>query len=77
MKEREPLMSYSKTILETDMELLTAALTQRKVSVWSRTADDIYVELEPGGIIRKFTAYSVKINNSYFLREECEFRVRD
>ncbi len=68
-------MSFSKTVIETDMELLTAALTQRKVSVWSKTADDIYVQLEPGGLIQKFTAHSVKINKSYFLRNECEFRV--
>lgn len=70
-------MSQSKTVLKTDMELFAAALTQREVSVWSKTADGIYVELESGGTISKFTAYSVKINNYYYLRDECEFRVKE
>jgi hypothetical protein len=62
----------SKTI-STDMELFAAALAQRKVSVMQRTADDIYAILEYGGIIERYTKQSVKINGSYYLREECEF----
>ncbi len=66
--------SQSKTI-STDMELFTASLSQRKVSVMQRTSDDIYAILEYGGIIERYTKHSVKINGTYYLREECEFTI--
>lgn len=69
-------MPNSKTLLRTDMELFAAALSQLEVSVWTRTADDIYVELEQGNIIQKFSPHSVKVGDSYFLREECEFYIK-
>lgn len=74
-------MSASKT-LTTDIELFAAALFQRKISVWSKTADDIYVLLDCGGVIEKFSPDSVGIRYpngkdrcEYYLREECEFRI--
>ncbi|MFC0213354.1 hypothetical protein ACFFK0_12970 [Paenibacillus chartarius] len=73
-------MSSSKTI-SSDIELLTAALLQRKVAVWCRTADDIYVLLDEGGLIEKYSPDSVRIRYAhrdraeYYLRSECEFRI--
>ncbi|KIL42369.1 hypothetical protein SD70_02225 [Gordoniibacillus kamchatkensis] len=73
-------VSSSKT-LSSDMELFAAALLQRKVSVWGRTADDSYVLLDAGGIIEKYSPDSVKIRfgpgerREYYLRGECEFRI--
>lgn len=63
------------------MELFTAALLQRKVAVWGKTADDAYVLLDRGGIIEKYSPDSVKIRfaagdrTEYYLRGECEFRI--
>jgi hypothetical protein len=72
-------MSFTKT-LSSDMELLTAALLQRKVAVWGRTADDIYVLLDTGGIIEKFSPGTVRVRfdaerREYYLRGECEIRI--
>jgi hypothetical protein len=73
-------LSSTKT-LTTDIELFTAALLQRKVSVWGKTADDIYVLLDRGGIIEKYSPDSVKIRydegarKEYYLRGECEIRI--
>ncbi|WP_213586336.1 hypothetical protein [Paenibacillus sp. J2TS4] len=73
---------YSFKSLNTDMELFAAALLQRKVSVWTKTADDIYALLDDGGIIEKITPDCVVIRFSdardskeYYLREECDFRI--
>lgn len=61
--------------LYSDTELFAAALFQLKVSVWERTADDIPVRIEDGGIIERITPVSVKINGTNYVRCECEFRV--
>jgi len=62
-------------VIHTDTELFAASLFQLHVSVWERTADDIPVRTEDGGVIEKFTPLSVKINGVYYVRSECEFRV--
>lgn len=62
-------------IIHTDTELFAAALFQLNVSVWERTADDIPVRTEDGGIIERYTPLSVKIKGTYYVRSECEFRV--
>jgi hypothetical protein len=72
-------MAASKT-LTTDTELFAAALLQRKVSVWGRTADDIYVLLDSNGFIEKFSPETVRIRfkenrREYYLRSECEIRI--
>ncbi|MCZ8521772.1 MULTISPECIES: hypothetical protein [Paenibacillus] len=67
-------MSESRA-LHTDTELFAASLFQLCVTVWERTADDIPVRIEDGGVIERFTPNSVKINGAYYMRSECEFRV--
>lgn len=57
-------------VLKTNMELLTAAITQRKVSV--RQDDTLY---EEGGCIEKITDMAVKISGAYYFRNVCEIRV--
>ncbi|WP_426454351.1 hypothetical protein ACP26L_17250 [Paenibacillus sp. S-38] len=68
-------MSESRA-LNTETELFAASLFQLRVSVWERTADDIPVRVEDGGIIERFTPGSVTINGVTYSRSECEFRVR-
>lgn len=63
----------SKT-LSTDMELLAAALSQVKVTVVQRTADDIPV-IDNAGTIEKYTDLSVKVIGVHYVRTETEFRV--
>jgi len=74
-------LSASRT-LTTDIELFAAALFQRKVSVWTKSADDTYIRLDSGGIIEKFSPDAVGIRyfdgrdrREYYLRDECEFRI--
>ncbi|MFK4304346.1 hypothetical protein ABH892_004486 [Paenibacillus sp. RC254] len=58
-----------KTLI-TDVELLTAALTQARVTVYEkdgRIADY-------GGVIEKYTPESVKIAGTYFRRGEYVFK---
>lgn len=56
-------------VLNSDMELLTVALTQRRVSV--QQADTLY---EVGGLIEKITDTAVKIRGAYYFRNACEIR---
>jgi hypothetical protein len=66
-------MSESRALCS-DTELFAASLFQLQVSVWERTADDIPVRIEDGGIIERISPISVKINGIYYMRSECEFR---
>lgn len=52
------------------LELLTAALTQRKVSV--QQEDMLH---EENGVIEKITDMAVKISGAYYVRSVCEIRV--
>ncbi|NHN31830.1 hypothetical protein [Paenibacillus agricola] len=67
-------MSKSRAIYS-DTQLFAASLFQLKVTVWERTADDIPVRVDDGGIIEKITPLYVKINGAYYERSDCEFRV--
>jgi hypothetical protein len=49
----------AKTI-ETDMDLLAAALSQVRVSVWQADATDVYCEVDRG-FIDKYTPKSVRV----------------
>lgn len=56
--------------LITDLELLAAALTQARVTVYEkdgRIADY-------GGLIERYTPESVKISGTYFMREVYVFK---
>jgi hypothetical protein len=57
-------------VLNSYIEFLTAALTQRKVSV--RQDDTLY---EENGMIEKITDTAVKIYGAYYFRTVCEIRV--
>lgn len=68
-------MNFESKLLTTDIQLFAAALSGRKVSVMQRTADDIYVILEYGAMIERYSDTSVKINGNYYLRMDCEFTI--
>ena len=61
-------------VLENDMELLAAALSEVEVKVAVKDAEDALADL--GGPIRAFTPNAVRIRGLSYSREMYEFRVR-
>ncbi|NOU78429.1 hypothetical protein GC101_05995 [Paenibacillus sp. LMG 31459] len=66
-------MEYIYKVLESDMELLAAALSEVQVSVVLK--DGTEELLEPGGQIRAYTAKSVRIRGLSYCRDLHEFRI--
>lgn len=62
-------------ILTTDADLFTAALAQSRIAVFERHGDLAGCIADYGGPIQKWTPVSVKIQDSYYLRSEFEFRM--
>lgn len=58
------------------MQLFAAALSQVRVAVIQRTADDIPVFVAVG-IIHKYTPDEVQVGETTYLRDETELRVDD
>lgn len=65
-------MNHASDTLVTDMELFAAALFQRKVLVIQRRNN--VVLLYPG-TIEQYDEERVRINGSYYKRNECDFHV--
>ncbi|WP_342480018.1 hypothetical protein NST07_20425 [Paenibacillus sp. FSL L8-0340] len=69
-------MSTTYKVLKNDIEFLTAALAQSKVSVWYREdPDPIGHLIDYGGIVEGYTPESIKIAGARFIRERFEFRM--
>lgn len=69
-------------LLDTDMELFAAALSQTTVLVWLLNEHDMYVQVD-SGIILKYGPDDVLVRSSQGLmnvtnyrRDQCEFSVR-
>lgn len=60
-------------VLESDMELLAAALSGVKVAVVLKNNTDEL--LEPGGQIRAYSPKSVRIRGLFYNRDLHEFRI--
>ena len=58
-------------VLTSDVELFTAMLSQTAVIVWAHGE-----VLDNGGIIQGYDSLTVKIDDSYYLRAICEFRIQ-
>ncbi|WP_445935349.1 hypothetical protein [Paenibacillus sp. FSL L8-0463] len=68
-------MSTTYKVLESDTDFLTAALAQSKVSVWYREdPDPIGHLIDYGGIVEGYTPESIRVADSWFMRERFEFR---
>ncbi|MDR6776237.1 hypothetical protein J2W98_000484 [Paenibacillus peoriae] len=61
--------------LQTDIEFLAAALSQVQVYVVNPLNEDMMEIIDYGGPVEKFSPDSIKINGSYFMRKQFEFRV--
>lgn len=66
-------MDYIYKVLESDIELLAAALSEVQVSVVLK--DGTEEVLETGGQIRAYTAKSVRIRGLSYCRDVHEFRI--
>ncbi|MEK4047594.1 hypothetical protein NSU18_28715 [Paenibacillus sp. FSL H8-0048] len=70
------LLTTKHKILESDTDLLLAALAQFKVSVWYQAEPDPIGHLmDYGGLVEGYTPESIKIAGALFNREHFEFRV--
>ncbi|WP_342435895.1 hypothetical protein NSS79_20445 [Paenibacillus sp. FSL L8-0436] len=68
-------MSTTYKVLKNDIDFLTAALAQSKVSVWYREdPDPIGHLIDYGGIEEGHTPESIRVAGSWFMRERFEFR---
>ncbi len=62
-------------MLESDIELFAAALSQVRVYVVNPLSDDMVEVVDYGEAVEKITPDSIKINGCYFMREQFKFRV--
>lgn len=62
-------------IMKTDDEFLTAALSQSQVDIIERHGDLAGCTIDCVGPVRKWSPVSVKIDGSYYMRTEFEFRM--
>ncbi|MFW9331746.1 hypothetical protein ACN6AX_00755 [Paenibacillus polymyxa] len=68
-------MNHTYKVLKSDIELFAAALSQVRVYVVQLLGEDLIDIVDYGGIVEKITPESIKINGSYFFRNQFEFRV--
>ncbi|SPY16074.1 Uncharacterised protein [Paenibacillus polymyxa] len=68
-------MNHTYKVLKSDIELFAAALKQVRVYVVQPLGKDLIDIVDYGGPVEKYTPESIKINGSYFFRNQFEFRV--
>lgn len=75
-------MIYGTKLLDTEMELFAASLSQTEVLVWLLNEQDVYVSVDSGQVI-KFSPDYVLISSNRghsktvcYRRDNCEFSIR-
>jgi hypothetical protein len=75
-------MIYGTQLLEDDIELFAAALSQSKVFVWSLDQLGVYFQVDCG-MVEQYTADHVKVRSInepsktiLYPRESCEFSIK-
>ncbi|MDG0053106.1 hypothetical protein MMB75_05385 [Paenibacillus sp. P2(2022)] len=68
-------MNYTYKVLKSDIELFAAALSLARVYVVQSLDEDLIDIVDYGGPVEKYTPESIKINGTYFFRNQFEFRV--
>lgn len=56
-------------VITTDIELFAAALTQTRLAILQHDF------IEDIGIVERYDEYSIKVNGTYYVRSESEFRI--
>ncbi|MGG4218829.1 hypothetical protein ABEW32_11420 [Paenibacillus jamilae] len=67
-------MNHTYKVLKSDIELFAAALSHVRVYVVQPLGEALIDIVDYGGAVEKITPESVKINGSYFFRNQFEFR---
>jgi hypothetical protein len=73
-------MIYGTKLLEDDIEIFAAALSQTNVFVWSMDPQGVYFQVDCG-MIEKYTPDLVKVRSNdtsksiIYPRESCEFSI--
>ncbi|SEU32864.1 hypothetical protein [Paenibacillus sp. NFR01] len=62
-------------VLKTDDEFLTAAMSQKRVTIFERRGDLAGCIVDYGGPVEKYTPASIKIAGAHYFRCEFEFRM--
>ncbi|WP_025682584.1 hypothetical protein [Paenibacillus maysiensis] len=68
-------MNHTYKVLKSDIELFAAALSQVRVYIVQPLGEELIDIVDYGGEVEKITPEAIKINGSYFLRKQFEFRV--
>ncbi|RAI85662.1 hypothetical protein DET54_12117 [Paenibacillus pabuli] len=68
-------MHHTYRVLSTDMDFLTAALTEVRVSVWHVLDDHEHI-IDYGGPVVEYSTVSIKILGERYFRDTFEFRVQ-
>ncbi|MBO3286911.1 hypothetical protein MKY98_14195 [Paenibacillus sp. FSL M8-0228] len=68
-------MNHTYKVLKSDIELFAASLNQVRAYVVQPLGEGLINIVDYGGAAEKITPESIKINGSYFLRKQFEFRV--
>ncbi|MGW8439837.1 hypothetical protein ACWGXJ_02355 [Paenibacillus sp. S33] len=68
-------MNHAYKVLKSDRELFAAALSQVRVYVVQPLGEGLIDIVDYGKAVENITPESVKINGSYFFRNQFEFRV--
>lgn len=68
-------MSLAYKVLENDTDFLTAALSQARVTVFELRGDLAGCIVDYGGPVQKWSPESIKIADTYYRRNEFEFRM--
>jgi len=68
-------MNYTYKVLATDMDFLTVALNQVRVSVWHVLGDREHI-IEYGGPLEEYSPESIKIMGKRYFRNTFEFRAQ-
>ncbi|KAF6581626.1 MULTISPECIES: hypothetical protein [unclassified Paenibacillus] len=65
-------MNHTYKVLNSDIELFAAALTQVRVYVVQSLGEDVVSVVDYGGTVEKFSPDTIKIAGAYYMRNQFE-----
>ncbi|AOK91715.1 hypothetical protein [Paenibacillus polymyxa] len=65
-------MNHTYKVLNSDIELFAAALTQVRVYVVQSLGEDVVSVVDYGGTVGKFSPDTIKIAGAYYMRNQFE-----
>ncbi|QNR70058.1 hypothetical protein IAQ67_06120 [Paenibacillus peoriae] len=65
-------MNHTYKVLNSDIELFAAALSQVRVYVVQSLGEDVVSVVDYGGTVEKFSTDTIKIAGAYYMRNQFE-----